>query len=52
VNPVHNGIEVSNLWANDELCTDFGSNDILLYNSAYETDIRQCNITLIKQSVK
>jgi hypothetical protein len=38
MNPVHNGIEVSNLWDNDDLYTNFGSNDILLYHSASESD--------------
>lgn len=43
--------EVSNLWANDGLCTNFGGNDIL-YHSAFEGDIHHCKIKLIKQSDK
>jgi hypothetical protein len=31
--------EVANLWANDDLCTNCGSNYILLYHSAFEADI-------------
>jgi hypothetical protein len=52
MNLVRYEIEVSNLWANDDLCTNFGSNDILLYHSAFEADIHHCNIKLIKQSDK
>ena len=44
--------EVSNVRANDDLCTNFGSNYILLYHSAFEADIHHCNIKLIKQSDK
>jgi len=52
MNLVHNEIEVSNLWVNDDLCTNFGSNDILLYHSTFQADIHHCNIKLTKQSDK
>ena len=51
MNLVHNETEVSNLWANDDLCKNSGSNDIL-YHSAFEADIHHCTIKLIKQSGK
>jgi hypothetical protein len=52
MNLVHYEIEVSNLWDNYDLCTNFGSNDILLYHAAFEADIHNCNIKFIKQSDK